>query len=320
MAIDLYNLVLTAKIQKGGGGGDIEVDALTATENGTYSASSGHAYDPVTVSVPTGVFPSGTSSITANGIYDVTNFASASVNVPGIVPSGTSSITSNGIYDITNFASVDVNVSGGGGITADDIAERTISGVMSGSASFIASFAFKDCSSITGAIFPSATVVSSSAFHNCNNLQTISFPLLERIESNGFAYCSSLTTAYIPNVVSINASAFNGCGFSSIDLEKATFLNAPFQQCSKLSTAVLRNVKTMSGWVFASCKSLMAVYVLASSLATLSTSSAFRDTPMASTSYTGAFGSIYVPASLVETYKSAANWSTYSARITSYVE
>ena len=149
--MDLYNLVVSAKLTKGGGGGggDIDVDALTVTENGTYTASSGHAYSPVTVSVPqSGITPTGTSNITANGIYDVTNFASASVSVPtGVFPSGTSSITANGIYDITNFASVDVNVSGGGGggFTADDIAMRTISGVVSGSATNIGSYAFGYC-------------------------------------------------------------------------------------------------------------------------------------------------------------------------------
>lgn len=83
--MDLYNLVLSAKLSKGGGDEPV-IEALSVTENDTYTAPSGvDGYSPVTV------------------------------NVPGIVPSGTSSITANGIYDITNFASVDVNVSGGGG-------------------------------------------------------------------------------------------------------------------------------------------------------------------------------------------------------------
>lgn len=65
------------------------LDTLTATDNGTYTPQSGHAYDEVVVNVPKGITPTGTKqiSITANGTTteDVTNYASAeiAVNVSG---------------------------------------------------------------------------------------------------------------------------------------------------------------------------------------------------------------------------------------------
>lgn len=48
----------------GGGGGDITVEALSVTQNGTYTAQTGHAYSPVTVNVSgaqttTGTFTGG---------------------------------------------------------------------------------------------------------------------------------------------------------------------------------------------------------------------------------------------------------------------
>ena len=82
--------------------------------------------------IPTGVTPTGTVSITQNGTVDVTSYASAAVNVPNtyapadegkVVSSGAlvaqtaraSAITANGTYDTTTNNSVTVNVSGGGG-------------------------------------------------------------------------------------------------------------------------------------------------------------------------------------------------------------
>ena len=92
------------------GRSNIEVERLDATENKTYNAPSGKAYDPVVVNVPN---PStGTLNITSNDTYDVTDYASAVVNVPN--PStGTLNITESGTYDVTQYASVNVNVQGG---------------------------------------------------------------------------------------------------------------------------------------------------------------------------------------------------------------
>ena len=51
----------------GGGGSGVTVEALSATENKTYTAPSGTAYSPVTVNVPGSTL--GTKTVTANGTY-----------------------------------------------------------------------------------------------------------------------------------------------------------------------------------------------------------------------------------------------------------
>lgn len=56
--------------------------------------------------------PTGTITITNNGIFDVHDYAEADVDVPAITPTGTISITENGTVDVANYAeaSVDVDV------------------------------------------------------------------------------------------------------------------------------------------------------------------------------------------------------------------
>ena len=56
------------------------------------------------------IIPSGSTSITQNGTFDISDYASVNVNVPGIVPSGTLNITTNGSHDVTTYVTANVNV------------------------------------------------------------------------------------------------------------------------------------------------------------------------------------------------------------------
>lgn len=71
---------------------------LDVTENGTYVAPVGNGYSPVTVNVE-GVRPTGEIDINENGVFNVTDFASANVNVPTSVTPYT--IPSDKIVEVT---------------------------------------------------------------------------------------------------------------------------------------------------------------------------------------------------------------------------
>lgn len=78
--MDLYNLVVSAKLSKGGGGDEPVLIDKTITENGTYNASSDSAdgYKKVAVNVPS-VAPTGNINITSTAQTDVSAYATAQV-------------------------------------------------------------------------------------------------------------------------------------------------------------------------------------------------------------------------------------------------
>ena len=81
-----------------------------------------------------------------------------------------------------------------------------------------------------------------------------------------------------------------------------------FASWSKLATVDLPGITgAISTQAFQEASVLSAVILRGGTMATLSATSAFSGTPIAS----GA-GYIYVPAALIDSYKAATNWATYA--------
>lgn len=116
MKIDA-NVLLTAKIIKGeGGGGETPSGTVTLTSNGTHNVA---RYARANVAVPE---PSGSTTITENGTHNVADYASAVVAVPE--PSGSVTITENGTHNVANYASAVVAVPAGA--QSDFLPDETI--------------------------------------------------------------------------------------------------------------------------------------------------------------------------------------------------
>ena len=114
-----------------------------------------------------------------------------------------------------------------------------------------------------------------------------------------FASCTSLTTVSFPKVTTIGYSAFINC--------------------TKLTTASFPAATTIGSGAFSKCYNLKSLYLTGSSLCKLSNSNAFSSTPIGGYSTSaGTYGSIYVPASLLASYKAATNWTYFSSRFVGF--
>jgi hypothetical protein len=93
-----------------------------------------------------------------------------------------------------------------------------------------------------------------------------------------------------------------------------------FRGCSSLTNIELPACTYIGYGTFIECINLTKLTLGMPRVARLSNTNAFTSTPMSISTLTGTWGSIYVPASLVDSYKSATNWATYADRITAIEE
>jgi hypothetical protein len=141
----------------------------------------------------------------------------------------------------------------------------------------------------------SVTSIGEGAFARCSRLTSVSFQNVTAISSSAFQHCYQLTSVSVPNAAIIDFNAFAGC--------------------THLTTASFPQVTTICSSAFYSCHNLKSLYLPGSSLCALSNYNAFTSTPIGGYSAsTGGYGTIYVPASLLASYRTAVNWSYHASR------
>ena len=110
----------------------------------------------------------------------------------------------------------------------------------------------------------------------------------------------------------VTSNAFMGnTNIQTVNLPYATSVgNNAFHSCSSLSQVNLPVCSYIGSDAFYNCSSLSIITIGYSGVCSLGGSTTFSNTQITSST-----GSIYVPASLVDVYKTAANWSYFKDRI-----
>jgi hypothetical protein len=171
---------------------------------------------------------------------------------------------------------------------------------------------FYEDTGLTSVSFPNVTRVDSYAFYKCTSLENIDMPklqsasqyafsytqpssinysLLEAASSYTFSHITNQCTVVLPKLDTVPNSCFRDSkGITSIDLAIATKIDTlAFYFCNSLETLILRNPDVVC---------------------TLTNTGAFSGTKIA-----GGTGYIYVPDELVEEYRIATNWSSFTNQI-----
>lgn len=194
----------------------------------------------------------------------------------------------------------------------DAFITREISGVYTNDRiTKVGHYGLGGCENLTSINLPNVVTVGDSGFYNCKLLKSVNLPKLTSLENNGFnstglesinlplcnkignssfSYTKQLVSVILPLAASIPGFCFYYSSVQKIDTSSVTSIAVyAFGNAQQLDTLILRN----------------------SSVCTLANSTnTFTNTKIAAGT-----GYIYVPDSLVDSYKTATNWVTFANQI-----
>jgi hypothetical protein len=152
--------------------------------------------------------------------------------------------------------------------------------------------AFYGIPSIVSVEFPEVKFVSYSAFLDCASLEKVVLPKVENVRDESFAGCTKLNKIVCPRLRAIGDGAFACC-----DSLKKIDIGYPNDVYSAIGPEAFYNSATFDTLIIRSSDTVIE----------LSSVNAFGGTRIEVGD-----GYIYVPASMVDAYKAAENWSTFA--------
>ena len=266
-----------------------------------------NCYNLSFITIPSGVTSIGTNlfyacynlfavavplSVTSIGVGAFQNCYNSSI----VIPSGVTSIENSAFYNCYNLSSI----------------------IIPSNVTNIGNTVFYGCNALSSITIPSnVTSVGNSIFQNCEALSSVVFlSNTTNIGNSIFSGCYSLSSVIIPsNITKINDSTFSNCyNLSSITIPSnvTSIGTSAFSNCNNLSSITIPlKVTSINASAFSGCQGMKAYYFKSTIPPTLSNINAFNNIPSDCI--------IYVPRSenqtVLESYKTAANWSTYANQI-----
>lgn len=196
-----------------------------------------------------------------------------------------------------------VTATGGGGGDSDELAKLLTNKLTSldSNVTSVRQFAFRGATALTSVNLPKATSIATNAFYGCTKLTSVNFPLVTSIGENAFNGCSILPSIILPSLTS-----------------GASYM---FRYCYKLLTIDLSVITNIVANMFGDCRVLTAVILRSETMCTLAATSGFYNCYHFHGTENSQYnpdglkdGYIYVPRALIDSYKTATNWSTFSTQ------
>ena len=197
-----------------------------------------------------------------------------------------------------------VTATGGDGSGGDEVAELLTNKMtaLNSSATSVRQYALRGATALVSIDLPKATSVATNAFYGCTKLTSVNMPLVKTIADNAFNGCSVLPSIVLPSLTTGNSYMF--------------------RYCYKLATVDLPVITNIAANMFGDCRTLTAVILRSNTMCTLANTSAFSNCYHLTGTVNSQYNPngdkdcyIYVPAALIDSYKSASNWSTYANQI-----
>ena len=236
--------------------------------------------------------------------------------------------TSEGLTFPEGFVQAVAGIQAGGDTenALDVFIEEGIAEIVS-DAREIRKYAFVNNEILKKVVFNKATKINAYAFRSCKSLESVYFPEVVTVENNAFeeptvfsngVKVKEINKENFPKLQEIGSKSFARAHVEKVHLPLVELVYSyAFSKCENLTECIFDSATEILNYAFETCKKLSKLVLKNDSVVSLKYENAFSGTPFASN---GTGGTVYVPEALIESYKTASNWSTlYNAGTCNFV-